>query len=140
MDTLLTGHTLFFLHMLLAALLGALIGIQRERSGKAAGPRTYGLVSLGAALFTTLSINAFGEAESSRVAAQIVTGIGFLGAGIIIHKQGGTVEGLTTAAGLWAVSAIGMAVGAGWIIEAVIVSIIIFLLLAVNHHKWIKKL
>ncbi|MEK7083835.1 MAG: MgtC/SapB family protein, partial [Patescibacteria group bacterium] len=107
----------FFGVLLLALLLGALIGWQREHIGKAAGLRTYALVSFGSALFTILSMQAIGDADPGRVAAQILTGIGFIGAGVIIHKHD-NVEGLTTAAGLWATSAVGMAVGAGWYIHA----------------------
>ena len=128
----------FFLQMLLSAVLGALIGFQRERSGKSAGPRTYALVSLGSALFTLLSLHAFPGDDTGRIAAGVVTGIGFLGAGLIIHKNGGVVEGLTTAAGLWAVSAIGVAVGAGWLIEACLVSVLVFCLLSLNLHRLVK--
>jgi putative Mg2+ transporter-C (MgtC) family protein len=103
--------------LLLAALLGAVIGIEREIHDHPAGIRTHLLVSLGSALFTVLSIVGFPAADGtaidpSRVAAQIVTGIGFLGAGAIL-KYGPTVSGLTTAASLWAAAGIGMAAGAG---------------------------
>jgi uncharacterized membrane protein YhiD involved in acid resistance len=110
--------------VLVAAVVGVALGVERQFSGKDAGPRTYALVASGAALFTVLSIEAFEGADTSRVAAQIVTGIGFLGAGIIF-RQGLNVTGLTTAAGLWSIAAIGMAVGTGlWglgIVAAVIV-------------------
>ncbi len=99
----------------LAMVLGSLIGLQRERWGKPAGPRTHALVTAGAALFTILSLNAFGAAESARVASNIVVGIGFLGAGLIFHKDD-KVQGLTTAAGFWAASAVGMAIGTGYYI------------------------
>jgi putative Mg2+ transporter-C (MgtC) family protein len=103
--------------LLLAALLGAAIGVEREVHDHPAGVRTHLLVSLGSGLFTVLSIVGFpspdGSAtDPSRVAAQIVTGIGFLGAGAIL-KYGPTVRGLTTAASLWAAAGIGMAAGAG---------------------------
>lgn len=99
--------------ILVAAVLGAAIGIERERHDHPAGMRTHLLVSVGAATFTVLSLEAFAGpgADPARVAAQIVTGIGFLGAGAIL-KSGGTVKGLTTAASLWAVAAVGMASGA----------------------------
>ena len=132
-------HLLFAGQILLAVLLGGLIGVQRVRSGKSVGPRTCALVSSGAALYTLLSVNAFGAVEPGRVAAQIITGIGFLGAGVIIHKQGGAVEGLTTAAALWAVAAVGMAVGAGWIWQATIVALIALLVLMVNDDFFKKK-
>jgi putative Mg2+ transporter-C (MgtC) family protein len=100
--------------LMLATLLGGLIGWERERAHRPAGLRTNMLVALGSALFTILSLDAFGsQADPSRVAAQIVVGIGFLGAGTLL-RTGEWVRGLTTAAGLWAVAAIGMAVGVGY--------------------------
>jgi putative Mg2+ transporter-C (MgtC) family protein len=103
------------LRLIVAAILGAAIGLERERHDHPAGIRTHLLVSVGAAAFTVLSIYSFGEgSDPGRVAAQIVTGIGFLGAGSIL-KGGGTVHGLTTAASLWVVAAVGMAAGtAAW--------------------------
>ena len=103
--------------LLLAAVLGAAVGIEREIHDHPAGIRTHLLVSLGSGLFTVLSVVGFPSADGSatdpsRVAAQIVTGIGFLGAGAIL-KYGPTVRGLTTAASLWATAGIGMAAGAG---------------------------
>jgi putative Mg2+ transporter-C (MgtC) family protein len=99
--------------LLVAAILGAIVGFERERHAHPAGMRTHLLVSVGAAAFTVLSIYAFGgQSDPGRVAAQIVTGIGFLGAGSIL-KSGGTIQGLTTAASLWVVAAIGMAAGTG---------------------------
>jgi putative Mg2+ transporter-C (MgtC) family protein len=99
--------------LIVAAILGAIIGIERERHEHPAGIRTHMLVSIGSAAFTVLSIYSFGEgSDPGRVAAQIVTGIGFLGAGSIL-KGGGTIHGLTTAASLWVVAAVGMAAGAG---------------------------
>jgi len=103
--------------LLLASILGALIGIEREIHDHPAGIRTHLLVALGSALFTVLSIVGFPATDGtgtdpSRVAAQIVTGIGFLGAGAIL-KYGPSIRGLTTAASLWAAAGIGMAAGAG---------------------------
>ena len=95
-----------------AALLSGLVGFERETRHKAAGLRTHMLVGLGAALFTLVGAEGFEGNDPARVAAQIVTGVGFLGAGAIF-RHGGTVSGLTTAAGLWAVAAIGMTAGAG---------------------------
>src|SRR6266542_2054899 len=103
--------------LLVAALLGAAIGYEREVHDHPAGMRTHLLVALGSALFTVVSIFGFasgagqGPVDPSRVAAQIVTGIGFLGAGAII-KYGTSVRGLTTAASLWTTAGIGMAAGA----------------------------
>lgn len=95
--------------LLLAFFLGGLIGIERERRGKVAGLRTNILICLGSCVFTIISISLVG-AEPGRIAAQIVTGIGFLGAGAIIHS-GVSTQGLTTAASIWIVSSIGMACG-----------------------------
>jgi putative Mg2+ transporter-C (MgtC) family protein len=116
----LLAHQETLLKLSLAALLGALIGLEREVSGKPAGFRTNLLICLGAALLTDLSIFVAlvpGSAtefrsDPARIAAQIVSGMGFLGAGTII-KSGGAVTGLTTAVTVWVVAAIGMAVGAG---------------------------
>jgi putative Mg2+ transporter-C (MgtC) family protein len=107
--------------------LGAVLGIEREASGKAAGLRTYAMVGLGAAVFTVISMEAFDEADDSRVAAQIVSGIGFLGAGAIF-RSGPLVKGLTTAAGLWAAAAVGMAAGTGqlrWALLATLLGIVV---------------
>jgi len=119
------------LRLLLAAVLGAIIGYEREIHDHPAGMRTHLLVSLGSAAFTVLSIYGFPSGQgvatdTSRVAAQIVTGIGFLGAGAII-KYGTSVRGLTTAASLWATAAVGMAVGAGWWAVAVVTAGIVVL-------------
>lgn len=117
----------------IAAVLGIILGIERQRSNKDAGLRTYALVAAGSALFTVLSIEGFDGADTSRVAAQIVTGIGFLGAGLIF-RQGANLQGLTTAAGLWSVAAIGMAAGTGLWGLAIVVAIIILLVLKVSDR------
>ena len=106
------------LRVAVAAALGGAIGLERELDEKAAGLRTHMLVSIGSALFTLVGAYGFagyasGSVDPSRIAAQIVTGIGFLGAGAII-RQGLAIRGLTTAATLWVVAAIGMACGAGY--------------------------
>jgi len=106
--------------LVLAVVLGAVVGLEREYKGKEAGLQTYSLVTLGAALFTVISYNLFdffaGKAgisfDPSRVILAVATGIGFIGAGVIIYREL-HVEGLTTAAGLWMTAAIGVAVGAG---------------------------
>lgn len=98
--------------LLLATLLTGLIGFEREATGKPAGLRTHAMVGFGAALFTLVSIAGFESGDPGRVAAQIVTGIGFLGAGAIWRSED-RVRGLTTAAGLWAAAAIGMGIGSG---------------------------
>ena len=99
--------------LVLAVVLGALIGFDRETRAKPAGLRTFAIVSLGACIFTLVGVMAFtGAAETSRVVSTIITGVGFLGAGTIIQRRSG-VLGLTTAAGIWAAAGIGMAVGIG---------------------------
>jgi putative Mg2+ transporter-C (MgtC) family protein len=105
------------LRVLVAAILGGLIGLERELHEHPAGIRTHLLVALGCALFTVISIYGFdvgpGPRDPARLAAQIVTGIGFLGAGAIL-KYGTSIRGLTTAASLWATSAVGVTIGTGW--------------------------
>ena len=122
------------LRLLLATALGAIIGYQRERAGKPAGLRTIVLVCVGAAVFTMTSIYGFGAAaDPSRVAAGIVIGIGFLGAGAIIRRERGAVEGLTTAATIWAVAGIGLAAGAGLYLISAITAVIILIVLFLPH-------
>ena len=126
------------LRILLAAGLGAAVGVERELREHEAGLRTHLLVAVGAALFTLVSAYGFGEffaqgarpipVDPTRIAAQIVTGIGFLGAGAII-RQGPSIRGLTTAATLWAVAAIGMAAGAGYYGGAVATTVVVIIAL-----------
>src|SRR3989304_4356545 len=120
--------------LVLAAALGAIIGWQREKAHKPAGLRTQMLISIGAALFTVVSINGFIGGNPSQVAAGVVTGIGFLGAGAITPR-GRSVEGLTTAASIWAVAAIGLAVGAGMYLLALLTAIIVFLVLYFHYPR-----
>lgn len=105
------------LDLILAAILGFFIGLERKFRDKEAGIRTHTIVTFGASLMMVISKHAFGsDADSARVAAQIVAGIGFLGAGIIVYKRN-VVHGLTTAAGVWTAAGIGMACGGGlWLI------------------------
>ena len=111
--------------------LGAIIGFERELHRQPAGFRTHSLVALGAALFTVVSAYGFeGEGvDPTRIAAQIVSGIGFIGAGTILQHRG-SVRGLTTAASLWAVAAIGTAAGAGLLVMAVVGTLLILVVLA----------
>lgn len=134
------------LRLAVAALLGGAIGLERELDEKAAGLRTHMLVAAGSALFTLVSAYGFHEfltrggavvrADPSRIAAQIVTGVGFLGAGVIF-RQGLTVRGLTTAASLWLVAAVGMAAGAGFWEGAVIATAVA--LLSLRPLEWAKE-
>lgn len=122
------------LRLLLAAALGASIGYQRERAAKPAGLRTHILICTGAALFTIASLYGFGAiADPARVAAGIVAGIGFLGAGAIIRRGEGVVEGLTTAATIWMVAAVGLAAGAGLYLVSAVATIIALIILFLPH-------
>ena len=103
----------------LAALLGGMIGFERRQAEKPAGIRTLAVVSMGSAMFTLVSGFGYGFGDPSRIAAQVVTGIGFLGAGTIL-RIGANVRGLTTAASIWLVAGVGMAVGTGMYIVSVV--------------------
>ena len=119
------------LRLLLAAGLGAAIGIEREARRKSAGLRTNILIAVGSALFTTVSIQlATASGTPDRIAAQIVTGIGFLGAGAILHS-GRSIHGMTTAATIWVNAAVGMAAGAGEYAMATVATVITLVVLAV---------
>ena len=116
--------------LLLAAVFGAAVGYERRSADKPAGLRTLSLVAMGSALFTIISAFVFESADQSRVAAQIVTGVGFSGAGTIL-RSGVTVSGLTTAATIWATAAIGMAVGSGMYIASATGTALILIILYV---------
>jgi len=126
--------SIYLFQIFLAAVLGMVIGFEREKMGKPAGLRTYTLVSMGSALFTILSVGGFSQFigntsyDPSRIAGQIVVGIGFLGAGIIFFTKT-EVRGLTTAAGVWVSAAIGMAVGLRFYILAVFTTVLTVLVL-----------
>lgn len=126
----------FILRLLCAALLGGLIGLEREYRSKEAGFRTHFLVALGSALFMIVSAYGFSDVvftegtriDVSRIAAQVVSGIGFIGAGtIIFQKSENVVRGLTTAAGLWVTAAIGLACGGGMYALASIATLLVLL-------------
>ncbi len=125
------------LRLLLAAVLGGGIGFQRERSGKPAGLRTHMLICLGSALFTAVSVLGFtGNVDPSRIAAGVVTGIGFIGAGVIFRgMRGDKVMGITTAASIWVTAAIGIAAGAGLYIITVATAVITVLVLMIPRAK-----
>lgn len=123
--------------VLLSILLAGFLGWQRVQRGKSAGARTYALVAAGSTIFTILSVKAFGV-DVARVAAAVVSGIGFLGAGTILHKED-RVVGLTTAAGLWIVSAIGMAVGVGLYLFSIVSTVLVFLILMLDERKIKRK-
>lgn len=139
-------------HILLAAFLGALIGLERERHVGLAGIRTHAAVAIGSCLFGFISMNiappsffhtVTGAADPSRVAAQIVSGIGFLGAGVILRDKG-RIRGLTTAATVWATASVGLAVANKLYIIAFSTTVIILVLLGLykvpGFMKWKKKM
>jgi len=120
------------IRLIFSFILSMIIGFEREISLKPAGLRTHVLVSIASTLFTILSLYAFPEAETSRLAASVLVGIGFIGAGTII-KTKQKIIGLTTAATLWTVTSIGIAVGAGYYLLASIVSVLTFLVLKLGR-------
>lgn len=135
------GMTLsFIIRIILAAILGGLIGHERQTRSKEAGMKTHILVCVGSALIMIVSQYGFYEVignhidvDPSRIAAQVVSGIGFLGAGVIF-KESGSIKGLTTAAGIWCVGAIGLAVGSGLYFIAIIFTVFILLVFAVLNR------
>jgi len=123
----------------LAIFLGAIIGYERELKYRPAGLRTHILVCLGSALFTVLSVNAFPGSDPARVATAIVIGIGFIGAGTVIQTKK-KVIGLTTAASLWVTASIGMIVGVGYYLLAVVVAGLTYLVLELGRiEREIRK-
>lgn len=126
--------------LLIATFFGSFIGFEREIHRKAAGIRTYAAVSLGAAIFTVINTHVPNLSDHTRIVSNIVTGIGFLGAGIIFRDTGNSLtNGLTTAATLWATAAIGVASGFGMYIISSFSSIILFSLLYLNRVPFIKR-
>ena len=140
----------YILCIVIAALLGGAIGLEREYRSKEAGFRTHFLVGLGSGLFMVLSLHGFDafagipgiQRDPSRIAAQVVSGIGFIGAGCIIFQKN-AVKGLTTAAGLWVTSAIGMTAGAGLYALASVATALVLLCLEgsdfIHHHVFHEK-
>ncbi len=124
--------------ILIAFLLGAFVGWERERHGVSAGIRTYGAICLGACAFGVVSLSILG-ADPSRVAAQVATGVGFLGGGVIF-RQDKYINGLTTAATLWATAGIGLAVAYGMYAVGILTSALIFLLLYLPRLSWWKRI
>lgn len=131
-----------------ASILGGLIGLERERHNRPAGLRTHMLVAVGSALLMMISIavaeqyiGQSASADPGRIAAQVVSGIGFLGAGTIL-REGLTIRGLTTAASLWVVSALGLASGAGYYVAASVVTVLTLgtlILMSRLEHGWLSK-
>ena len=124
------------MRLVVAAILGGLIGLERELKHRPAGLRTNMFICFGAAMFTILSAEIAPPGDRARIAAQIIPGIGFIGAGSILHSKGG-VTGLTTAATLFVVASIGMATGSGLYLPAVFATILI--LLALQFLGWVER-
>jgi len=122
------------IRLALAAALGGLVGFEREHLKRPAGLRTNMMVCVGSALITLTSIFAISGSDPARIAAGIVTGIGFIGAGTIFRAEN-RIIGLTTAASLWAVAGIGMAVGAGFYFPAFVASVLIFVILELRFME-----
>lgn len=124
------------LRLLAAVLLGGVIGLERERRGHDAGVGTFAMVTLGACVFSLVSDLVFAAAaDNTRIASGVVEGIGFLGAGIIIHGRHGGISGLTTAAALWATASVGMLVGYGLYVLAIMTTVAILIILAIRHLR-----
>ena len=134
-----TDFELFF-RIIFACILGGFIGWERERHRNivSAGIRTYGAISLGSCAFGIVGIY-MADADPSRVAAQVVTGIGFLGGGLIF-RQGDYTTGLTTAATLWSTAAVGLAVAMGMYLVSVLTTLLLFLLLYMPRMSWWRKI
>lgn len=134
----------FALKFFVAVLCGGAIGMERETTGKPAGLRTSIVVCLGATIFTQMSIIMAGDTggDSTRIAAQIITGVGFLGAGVILHERRGGVKGVTTAAMIWLMASLGMMIGAGYLVSAIAVTAASVIMLLVLRrlenaiHRW----
>jgi len=124
--------------LIVSAVLAGIIGFEREKVHKPAGLRTHVLVAVGATLITLVSIDAITGGDPTRIAAGIVTGIGFLGAGTIFRDKN-HVRGLTTAASIWAVSGVGIAVGAGYFFASLVATGIMFVTLTISKFEKSKR-
>ena len=127
----------FLARILLAGVLSFLIGWEREAQGSAAGDRTHALVGIAAAAFTSIGVERF-PADAGRIIQGIVTGVGFLGGGMIL-KEAGSIRGLTTAAGMWAVASIGVMIGTGEYIMGVSLAALIGLVLAKEKLPLLRR-
>lgn len=139
MESIISGYELeFLISLLLSLFCGVLIGIERETRGKSAGISTHCFVVGGSMLFTLISAYV-DPASKSRIAAQIITGVGFLGAGIIMKNDSGKVTNLTTAASIWFAASIGMAIGYGWYFVAVMATIYALIIPRLPQFPALKK-
>lgn len=131
-------YLMFIRDLFLAIILGGIIGFERQKEGKQAGIRTHVLVCVGSMLFSYIAVGAYGITDAaSRIVQGVITGIGFLGAGtIIISKE--KVKGLTTAAGIWVVAAIGVGISYGYYLIVIITTISVILVLLFNDY-WLLR-
>ena len=128
-----------FLRAALAALLGFLIGLEREYRGKSAGDRTFALLALGAAAIVGTGDQLLGSDATSRVIQGVVTGVGFIGGGLIFRGEGGGVRGLTTAAGAWAATGVGILCGAGAYLAAPLTTVLIVVILELESIPILRR-
>lgn len=140
MGEIVTQQFVFFIRLLLACVCGGMIGYERTNRGKGAGIRTHIIVALASALMMLVSKYGFGDmlsggGDGSRIAAQVVSGVGFLGAGMIYFNGRHSVKGLTTAAGIWATSGVGLALGAGLYLMGILTSIMIVAMQMLLHRN-----
>lgn len=123
-----------------AAILGAVVGYERERDGKDAGLRTYASICMGACIFMLIASHLTNDNSAiARVMTGIITGIGFIGAGIIFKDAENKPKGLTTASTIWCTASIGIAVGLNMFVIAVAATILLFFLLELSHYEWYKR-
>lgn len=135
-----SNELLITLKLLVSFILGGFIGFDREKHGKDAGIRTYAAVCIGATLFTAIAEHLTDITSASRIVANIVVGVGFLGAGTIMRSNtSNSSQGLTSAATIWCTAAIGVAVGLNMFIIAVMGSLALYFLLTLHHRKWYIK-
>jgi len=140
MSSLMIGNEIdFVIRLGVCLLFGASIGVERELRNKPAGISTNCFVMAGACLFTFMSMS-IDPNSPARIAAQVVSGVGFLGAGMILKSEANTVKNLTTAAAVWFAAAIGMAIGFGWYLIAAVATVYAILVPRIPHVKtWIKS-
>ncbi len=140
MPELFVKNLIFFIRLILAAICGGIIGYERTNRGKGAGIRTHIIVSLASCLMMLVSKYGFSDmqvlGDGSRIAAQVVSGVGFLGAGMIYFNGRHSVKGLTTAAGIWATSGIGLSIGAGMYSMGILTSLLILAMQIILHKNF----
>ena len=139
-SVIIVGHDLeLFGRIVLAALLGGVVGWERYARGQMAGDRTFALVAIGAAAFTALGVDAFPN-TAEKLIAGIITGVGFIGGGLLLRAEGGVVHGLTTSTAIWAVAAVAVLAGAGDAVLAIAVAALIVLILELRYIPLLDRL